>query len=70
MSKQMELKVIAEGVETNQQLQWLRGIGCNEVQGFYFSRPMPEQDTLQYLRSCGTPAARSAAVADTTRIKI
>ncbi len=70
MSKQMQLKVIAEGVETNQQLQWLRGIGCNEVQGFYFSRPMPEPETLHYLRSCGKPAAPSGAVSDTTRIEI
>jgi diguanylate cyclase (GGDEF)-like protein/PAS domain S-box-containing protein len=51
MSKQMQLKVVAEGVETLPQLQWLRGIGCNEVQGFYFSRPMPDQDALRYMQS-------------------
>jgi diguanylate cyclase (GGDEF)-like protein/PAS domain S-box-containing protein len=51
MSKQMRLKVVAEGVETYNQLQWLRGLGCNEVQGFYFSRPMPDQDALRYMQS-------------------
>lgn len=51
MSKQMRLKVVAEGVETKEQLQWLRQIGCDEVQGFYFARPMPEQDALLYLQS-------------------
>ena len=51
MSKQMRLNVVAEGVETRNQLLWLREIGCNEVQGFYFSRPMPEGDTLLYLQS-------------------
>jgi diguanylate cyclase (GGDEF)-like protein/PAS domain S-box-containing protein len=50
MSKQMQLKVVAEGVETSNQLQWLRQIGCNEVQGFYYSRPMPEEDALRYLQ--------------------
>jgi EAL domain-containing protein (putative c-di-GMP-specific phosphodiesterase class I) len=50
MSKQMELNVVAEGVETSEQLTWLRQIGCNEVQGYYFSRPMPEQDTLRYMK--------------------
>lgn len=50
MSKQMQLNVVAEGVETSEQLQWLKGIGCNEVQGYYFSRPMPEADTLHYLQ--------------------
>jgi len=43
--------VVAEGVETKDQLQWLRQIGCDEVQGFYFARPMPEQDALLYLQS-------------------
>ena len=52
MSQQMQLKVIAEGVETLQQAQWLKSIGCNEVQGFYFCRPMPEQDTIRYLHAC------------------
>jgi EAL domain-containing protein (putative c-di-GMP-specific phosphodiesterase class I) len=51
MSKQMRLKVVAEGVETQAQLQWLREIGCDEVQGFYFSRPMTEQDTLLYMQA-------------------
>ena len=51
MSQQMQLKVIAEGVETLQQAQWLKSIGCNEVQGFYFCRPMPEQDTIRYLHA-------------------
>jgi len=51
MSKQMRLKVVAEGVETLAQLQWLREIGCDEVQGFYFSRPMTEQDTLLYMQA-------------------
>jgi EAL domain-containing protein (putative c-di-GMP-specific phosphodiesterase class I) len=50
MSKQMRLKVVAEGVETSNQLQWLRQIGCNEVQGFYYSRPMPDEDALRYLQ--------------------
>lgn len=51
MSKQMQLKVVAEGVETAQQTQWLRAIGCNEVQGFYFCHPMPETATLDYLQN-------------------
>lgn len=35
------MEIIAEGVETAEQLDWLRGIGCDVVQGFYFSRPEP-----------------------------
>ncbi len=49
MSKQMELKVVAEGAETEQQLRWLQQLGCHEVQGYYYSRPMPEATTIDYL---------------------
>jgi EAL domain-containing protein (putative c-di-GMP-specific phosphodiesterase class I) len=39
------LKVVAEGVETGEQRDILIGLGCDELQGFYFARPMPA-DTL------------------------
>jgi diguanylate cyclase (GGDEF)-like protein len=41
LGKSLNLRVIAEGVETKQQLDMLREMGCNEVQGYYFSRPLP-----------------------------
>ncbi|APG27777.1 hypothetical protein A7E78_07965 [Syntrophotalea acetylenivorans] len=41
MAHSLKLKVVAEGVETEEQLEFLRGCGCEEVQGFYFSRPHP-----------------------------
>jgi EAL domain-containing protein (putative c-di-GMP-specific phosphodiesterase class I) len=37
----LRLKVVAEGVETQQQLARLREIGCNFAQGYHFSRPQP-----------------------------
>ncbi|MEI8171739.1 MAG: EAL domain-containing protein, partial [Rhodoferax sp.] len=41
MARILGLKTIAEGVETAEQLEFLRAQGCNEVQGYYFSRPLP-----------------------------
>lgn len=41
MSRQMELPVIVEGVENRKQEEFLGGLGCRYVQGFYYYRPMP-----------------------------
>lgn len=41
MSKKLGIQNIAEGVETREQLEFLKGQGCTEVQGYYFHRPLP-----------------------------
>ncbi len=50
LSNQLGLAVIAEGVETHQQLQWLKSLGCEFGQGYLFSRPlMPNDVEIQVL---------------------
>ncbi|MFP5506295.1 MAG: EAL domain-containing protein, partial [Gammaproteobacteria bacterium] len=49
MARSLNLRTIAEGVENEQLLAALRARGCDEVQGFYFARPMPAEDFLHYL---------------------
>ena len=44
LARSLELQVIAEGVETEAQLSYLRRHGCDQVQGFFFSRPLPAHD--------------------------
>lgn len=41
LSNQLELAVIAEGIETTQQLEWLQQLGCQFGQGYLFSKPLP-----------------------------
>jgi EAL domain-containing protein (putative c-di-GMP-specific phosphodiesterase class I) len=48
----LKLKVVAEGVETEEQLRLLRILNCNEIQGFLFSRPLPSESfETRYLTS-------------------
>jgi len=44
MAHTLKLEVIAEGVETAAQLAWLRSHDCDQVQGYFFSRPLPAAD--------------------------
>ena len=43
------MKVVAEGVETEKQLNEIKKMNCDEVQGFYFARPMSEEDFETFL---------------------
>jgi len=50
MAHALRLKVIAEGVENEAQLEFMTANGCDEIQGFYFSRPLPAEQCTQLLR--------------------
>ena len=51
MGKSLQLKVIAEGVETEEQEDFLRDEGCEEVQGYFYSRPVPAEEFAALLES-------------------
>ena len=50
LGRNLELKVIAEGVEGNEQQDILASMGCDEIQGFYFSHPLPEEQFIDFLQ--------------------
>ncbi|WIM06428.1 MAG: EAL domain-containing protein [Candidatus Nitricoxidivorans perseverans] len=56
MGHSLKLRVIAEGVETDRQLHMLKLVDCDEVQGFYFSRPLPPEELEPMLTRASTTA--------------
>jgi len=49
MAHGLRLEVIAEGVETAEQWEYLRSLECDYVQGYYFGKPMPQADFEDFL---------------------
>ena len=50
LGRQLDVDVIAEGVETENDLSFLRDAGCDAMQGYYFAKPMPLADAMAWLR--------------------
>jgi EAL domain-containing protein (putative c-di-GMP-specific phosphodiesterase class I)/GGDEF domain-containing protein/PAS domain-containing protein len=48
MAKALDLKTVAEGVETAGQLELLKTMGCDQIQGYFFSRPLPADEFLAF----------------------
>jgi diguanylate cyclase (GGDEF)-like protein len=66
MAHSLNLRAIAEGVETAQQLEFLRQHGCDEIQGYFFSRPLPYAQLQKVLAQLSAPPARPAPRPDVT----
>jgi EAL domain-containing protein (putative c-di-GMP-specific phosphodiesterase class I) len=56
----MNLRVIAEGIETARQFERLSELGCELGQGYYFSQPLEAQAVLQFLRQQVAPRSSGA----------
>jgi diguanylate cyclase (GGDEF)-like protein len=61
MSRSLELTTLAEGVSTLEQLEFLREHGCDAVQGFFFSTPLPADQFADYLATAGQAVIEAEA---------
>jgi EAL domain-containing protein (putative c-di-GMP-specific phosphodiesterase class I) len=62
LGKNLHYQIVAEGVETEAQANYLRGLGCDFVQGFLYAKPMPEHELQQWVQARAevTPAGHQA----------
>ena len=60
MSLSLKLKTVAEGVETKEQLAFLRARGCDQIQGFLFSKPLPAEQCTKLLQNNHMLAAETS----------
>lgn len=63
MAKSLSLQVVAEGVETEAQMQFLRNHGCDQIQGYLISRPVTAEAMAAFLRESAASQARTASAA-------
>ncbi|MFK7874711.1 MAG: EAL domain-containing protein, partial [Paracoccaceae bacterium] len=53
LARSLDVEVLAEGVETGAEIEILSELGCNQVQGYFFARPMEYEQSLTWLSQCG-----------------
>ena len=51
MAEHMKVKTIVEGVETKEQVEFIKKIGCDIIQGYYYSKPIPKEEFENYFKN-------------------
>lgn len=55
LARNLNMKVIAEGIETQEEAKAVRDLGCEQCQGFWFSKPLPFDDALKFVQNWQAP---------------
>lgn len=64
MAHNLGITVVAEGVESQEQLEWLKQCGCEQIQGYLFSKPLPAETFLAFVEEYAAPRASPASKAE------
>jgi EAL domain-containing protein (putative c-di-GMP-specific phosphodiesterase class I) len=49
MIKGMEMEIVSEGIETKEQYKAMKELGIEYIQGYYFSKPLPEREFIEFM---------------------
>jgi diguanylate cyclase (GGDEF)-like protein len=63
------MEITAEGVESEDQLRFLADLGCDEIQGYYFSRPLPAAEAEEFLKAFQSARAKTGAGAGAAAVR-
>ena len=55
LARNLKMKIIAEGIETQQEAKTIRDLGCEECQGYWFAKPMPLEDAMKFVANWQAP---------------
>jgi diguanylate cyclase (GGDEF)-like protein len=67
MAHNLGLDVVAEGVETQEQLDWLKNRGCEQIQGYFYSKPLSQEAFFAYLQEKGPLGLTDSVFPDKSR---
>jgi len=62
LAKQLELKTVAEGVESVEQVEWLYKNGCDEIQGFYYSKPLSLEEFVRFVKAVNQATTKNSFI--------
>jgi EAL domain-containing protein (putative c-di-GMP-specific phosphodiesterase class I) len=63
LCRNLKFDCVVEGVETAEQVEIVGRLGCSTMQGYFFSKPMPQDEVLPYIASFRLPGRKRLAVA-------
>jgi predicted signal transduction protein with EAL and GGDEF domain len=62
LGKALKVPVLVEGIESEEQLKFVRTLGCDEIQGYYCGHPLPEEEVVALLAAPGRAVFGKTAV--------
>ncbi len=62
LAKKLDMHIVAEGVENVDQVTWLYENGCDEIQGYYYSKPLPIDEFIKFVKAVNKPVPNNAFI--------